>query len=266
MVDDCTPGSLHILVVPQIKWGDGWHRADGTNTTWEKADADGLQDVIAEWKRKRTDQRTKKAQKSPEIEIGVGPHNMLHEDRTIELARGYEELRKIYLPNGMDPRQPIDFDGMRKKVPGRQSPPLPAYVVAARASAAERSASERSNSQQRKSKTPASSSSPSSSSSRSPSPVQGRRQAKPAPRRAVVRRAISSPCPDSEEEPTRRSASRGTSAGRQRRQFKRRKSLELKWARKLQGAKPVTIVNEVNYEEVPPFVESFEYLERGYVR
>ncbi|RPD81568.1 SET domain-containing protein [Lentinus tigrinus ALCF2SS1-7] len=96
---------------------------------------------------------------------------MLHEDRTIELARGYEELKKLYLPNGMDPRQPIDFDGMRKKVPGRASP-----------------------------------------------------------------------------------------------QFKRRKSLEFKWARALQGAKSVTFVNEVNYEEVPSLVENFKYLERGYVR
>ncbi|RPD58446.1 SET domain-containing protein [Lentinus tigrinus ALCF2SS1-6] len=247
-----------------VKWGDNWRRQDGSNTTWEKPGTEGLQHFFERWDKQQRAKRMAKAQRSPEIEVGVASHHMLHEDRTIELARGYEELKKLYLPNGMDPRQPIDFDGMRKKVPGRASPPLPQHVVDARALLAQRKASQRSNAGSGpRTRTPASSSA--SSSSRSPSPVQGRRPVRPLPRRAGVRRAVSSAAPDSEEEPAGGSASRAARSG-QRRQFKRRKSLEFKWARALQGAKSVTFVNEVNYEEVPSLVENFKYLERGYVR
>ncbi|TFK88531.1 SET domain-containing protein [Polyporus arcularius HHB13444] len=244
----------------EVKWGDGWRRPDGTNTTWEKdADAaEGLQQLFARWGRQQEAKRMEKAQKSPEIEIGGMPHHMLHEQRTIELARGYEELKQVYLPNG-DPRQPIDFGAMRKKVPGRPSPPPPAHVQGAREQA-QQEASERSNSPGSGSRTPASSSP---SLSRSSSLAREHRAVRPLPRRAVMRRAISSPAPDSEEE-SERGPSR-TASGQQR-QFKRRKSLELKWSGKLQGAAPVKFANEINYEEVPPLVENFEYLERGYVR
>ncbi|KAI9059590.1 SET domain-containing protein [Trametes sanguinea] len=53
---------------------------------------------------------------------------------------------------------------------------------------------------------------------------------------------------------------------RSRSRIARREALERDWATKLQGAAPVTFVNEVNGEEVPRLVDGFQYLERHYTR
>ncbi|KAI0651424.1 SET domain-containing protein [Trametes meyenii] len=51
-----------------------------------------------------------------------------------------------------------------------------------------------------------------------------------------------------------------------RRQPERRVALQKKWAERLRGSASVTLVNEINSDEIPHLVEGFRYIERGYVR
>ena len=176
---------------------------------------------------------------------------MWHEDRTIELARGYEELKARWLPDGMDPRQPIDFDATCKRL-RPSAPPTNAGPGAGAASSARAPSSASSKPSSRGS----SSSSPASQQS-----VPQQRPTKPLPRRVAKPpvRALS-PVHVSEDDESLRAPLRSH------RGHKRRKSLEEKWAQELRGAAPVVFVNEVNYEDVPQLVDGFQYLERSYVR
>ncbi len=171
---------------------------------------------------------------------------MWHEDQTIERARGYEELKKKYLPNGMDPRQPVDLDAICKRLrrppseenrrPGAGAP----SEDAGRAHAAASSSSSRS---------------PSAGSSVPEQAGRSQRQVRPLPRRAGA----------SSTRPVE-VVIEAVSRTRPQREHKRRKSLEAKWAAELQGAAPVTFVNGCDYEETPQLVDGFRYLERSYAR
>ncbi|TBU26365.1 SET domain-containing protein [Dichomitus squalens] len=229
----------------EVKWGEGWNRNDGTNTTWEHPRED-LEELIHKWERKQTAKRMEKAKASPAIAINVEDWHMLHENRTIERARGYEELKKLYIRG--DPRQPIDFDGQLKRLkPVRNNSHTASKTLTSRSVSVAQSSREAS---REKSKTPgsvASSSGPS------------QRPIKPLPKRSFRRLPSSSPAPDSEEE-------KETGRRAPPRETKRRRALEKKWAESLNGAAPVTFVNDISYEEVPPLVPDFQYLERRYVR
>ncbi|KAI0757427.1 hypothetical protein C8Q80DRAFT_100272 [Daedaleopsis nitida] len=223
----------------EVRW-EGWSRKDGTNTTWNKPSID-LNDLADEWDRKRAARRLARVKKSPAVAVGIEPWHAWHEDRTIERARGYDELKQKYLRNGKDPHQPIDFDAMcisLRPDPSQTHSPTP---VSGRSSAP-RSTTLSS----RQASAPSSSATPE------------RRATRPLPERANKRRAPSSPVPDSEEEPERRA--------RRPRTHSRRESLESKWAQRLAGAAPVTFVNEVTNENVPRLVDNFQYLERRYAR
>ncbi|OSD05788.1 SET domain-containing protein [Trametes coccinea BRFM310] len=217
----------------EVKWGEGWKRKDGTNTTWEKLDdsSETVQRLIWDWDRKQGRKRAAKAKRSPEIAIGVEGPQLLHEDKTFyALARGYNELVERY-PDSPD--EELDFDGtlLELNVDSSAGP----SVVSARAS------------------DPGRSHSPS-----IPSPSPPPRAVRPIPRRANARRAPSSSpgLSADDEEVARRLRSR----------FSRREALEREWATKLHDAAPVVFVNEVNGEEVPRLVDGFQYLERHYVR
>ncbi|KAI8983344.1 SET domain-containing protein [Trametes punicea] len=82
------------------------------------------------------------------------------------------------------------------------------------------------------------------------------RAARPLPRRTNLRR-ITSTSPVTSE---------GEGPSRPRQRLSRREELENIWATRLLGAAPVTFVNEVSAEEVPPLPDGFEYIERSYVR
>ncbi|KAI0325636.1 SET domain-containing protein [Cubamyces sp. BRFM 1775] len=149
----------------EVKWGEGWTRRDGTNTTWEKPGGSETVDrLIRRWDLKQAQKRAAKARESPEIAVGMAKHQMLHEDRTFyELVQGYREVVRAHPepPDGF-----LDFDGTLKTL---------RPVGAAGTSEGER---ERSRSRETSSPVPP-------------------RAVKPLPRRA--RRAISSP-PSSEDE------------------------------------------------------------------
>ena len=204
-----------------------------------------------------------KAKASPAIEIGVEDWHMLHEDRTIERARGYEELKKLYIgdgPDSDDPRQPVDFDGQLKRlkpVSNAAEQASSSKTLSSRsASAALTSTSRDASREKSRSNTPGSASS---------TPGPSHRPVKPLPKR-IMRRLASSPVPDSEEEKEEHAKGSRTPplpamtvGGR------KRKALEKKWAETMHGAAPVTFVNDINHEEIPNLVSDFQYLERHYV-
>lgn len=202
-----------------------------------------------------------KAKASPAIEISVEDWHMLHEDRTIERARGYEELKKLYIgdePDTDDPRQPIDFDGQLKRLKpvlnaARQA--SSSKTLSSRSASAARTTTSREASKEKsRSNTPASA---------NPTPGPSHRPVKPLPKRAM-RRLASSPAPDSEEEKEHVRGSRtpplpATVGGR------KREAVEKEWAEAMDGAAPVTFVNDVDHEGIPILVSNFQYLERHYV-
>ncbi|KAI0662388.1 hypothetical protein C8Q70DRAFT_557172 [Cubamyces menziesii] len=99
----------------EVRWGDGWARRDGTNTTWEKPGGSETVDrLIRWWDLKQAQKRAEKARESPEIAVGVAKHQMLHEDRTsCELVEGFREVARAYPepPDGS-----LDFDGTLKRL------------------------------------------------------------------------------------------------------------------------------------------------------
>ena len=254
---------IRILMVRQVKWGEGWKRKDGTNTTWEHPRED-LEDLIKEWDEKQTAKRMAKAKASPAIEIGVEDWHMLHEDRTIERARGYEELKKLYLDDGGpysgDPRRPIDFDGQLKRlkpVPNaaKRASSSSSKTLSSRSTSAARASTSREASKDKsRSNTPGSS---------SPAPGPSHRPVKPLPKRAP-RKLVSSPAPDSEEEKERSTSSRTQTMPAASNRHKR-KALENEWAESMDGAAPVTFVNDITNQAIPKLVPDFQYLERHYV-
>ncbi|PIL30870.1 hypothetical protein GSI_07039 [Ganoderma sinense ZZ0214-1] len=208
-----------------------------------------------------------KAKASPAIEIGVEDWHMLHEDRTIERARGYEELKKLYLddgPNSNDPRRPIDFDGQLKRLKPVSNATLrhasaSSKTLSSRSTSAARAStstltSREASREKSRSNTPGSSSS---------APGPSHRPVKPLPKRAT-RRFISSPAPDSEEEKERSASPRtppvSTTSG-----DRKRKALEKKWAESMDGAASVTFVSDITNQPTPNLVPDFQYLERHYV-
>nr|VWO98287.1 PUM-HD domain-containing protein [Ganoderma boninense] len=257
------------LILRQVKWGEGWKRKDGTNTTWEHPRED-LEELIKEWDEKQTAKRMAKAKASPAIEIGVEDWHMLHEDRTIELARGYEELKQLYLddgPNSDDPRRPIDFDGQLKRLKPLSTA---ANTTLRHGSASSKTLSSRNTSAARASTSTLTSreasrekSGSNTPGSSSPAPGPSHRPMKPLPKRAS-RRFISSPAPDSEEEKERSAGSR-TSPLPAASGVRKRKELQRKWAESMDGAASVTIVNDVTSQPTPNLVPDFQYLERHYV-
>ncbi|KAI0358931.1 SET domain-containing protein [Trametes cingulata] len=212
----------------QVKWGEGWKRPDGTNTTWEKpGGSETVEKLIRRWNKRQEQKRTQNALKSPEISIAIEDHQMLHEDRTFyELVRGYKELLREY-PE--DPHQPLDFEDTLIRI-GSPEVDAPEEVL-------------------RSSSPPILSSSPV-----RPRPI------RPLPKRAVVVRALSSSPEPANDQPI--SGRRPPSP----RRLRRRKALEEAWAAKLDGAATITFVNRVNSEEIPKLVDDFQYVERSYVR
>lgn len=222
-----------MLTPPQVQWGDGWQRKDGTNTTWEQlGSSDTVDSLIRRWKRKQEQKRLAAAEEFRGVAVGISKHQMLHEDRTTyELVRGERELRRLH-PGVGD--MPFEIDGPLKRI--RPS-----------ASAGEGgSARAREKSRSRSPEVPWS------------PPQHPQRQVRPIPRRANVARALSSP-----------DVSDGDShvaAPPPQRLKLTREALQRQWASKLRGSASVTIVNEVNAEEIPSLVDGFQYIERSYVR
>ncbi|KAI1786294.1 SET domain-containing protein [Ganoderma leucocontextum] len=240
----------------EVKWGEGWKRKDNTNTTWEHPRED-LAELIKEWDQKQAAKRMAKAKASPAMEIGVEDWHMLHEDRTIERARGYEELKKLYIADepgsSDDPRRPIDFDGQLKRLKpvSNATRQASSKTLSSRSTSAARTSREASREKSR-SNTPG-------SASLAPGP--SHRPVKPLPKR-TARRLVSSPVPDSEDEKEHTTGSRTpprTMGGRM------RMALEKKWTQSMDGAAPVTFVNDVTQESIPSLVPNFQYLERHYV-
>ncbi|KAI0825241.1 hypothetical protein BC628DRAFT_1374165 [Trametes gibbosa] len=199
-----------------------------------------MQRLIERWDRKQEQKRLEAALKGPGISIRVGPHQMLHEDRTVyELVRGYTELVQLYPGN---PRQPRDLDAKLKRLRPRKaaSAETAAGNAAASGSGLRRDKSARSRSRE-------------SSSSPAPPPP---RAIRPIPRRANKPRISSSPKVASSDDDSHTVA----------RKHRRREALERRWEGKLRRAAPVTFVNEVNVEEIPDLVDGFQYVERSYVR
>ncbi|KAM5534350.1 hypothetical protein V8D89_011943 [Ganoderma adspersum] len=256
-------GQKRTLIIRQVKWGEGWKRKDGTNTTWEHP-RDDLEELIKEWDDKQTAKRMAKAKASPAIEIGVEDWHMLHEDRTIERARGYEELKKLYLdddgPNSGDPRRPIDFDGQLKRLKPvsnatRKASSSSSKTLSSRSTSAARASTSREASKNKsRSNTPGYS---------SPAPGPSHRPVKALPKR-TARRLVSSPAPDSEEEKERATSSRTPPMPAISGNHKR-KALENEWAESMDGAAPVTFVNDITSQPIPKLVPDFQYLERHYV-
>ena len=98
--------------------------------------------------------------------------------------------------------------------------------------------------------------------SSSPAPGPSHRPVKPLPKRAP-RKLVSSPAPDSEEEKERSTSSRTQTMPAASNRHKR-KALENEWAESMDGAAPVTFVNDIN-QAIPKLVPDFQYLERHYV-
>ncbi|CDO70933.1 hypothetical protein BN946_scf184829.g41 [Trametes cinnabarina] len=220
------------VVAGVVKWGEGWKRRDGTNTTWEKpGSSDTVDALIRRWDRRQRQKRLAKAERSAEIAVQVEDHQMLHEDKTFyELARGCKELSQLY-PD--DPTDRPNFDATVVDLGLAAGP----SVNAGAAESAERSLSPEI---------------PPSSPPSSPPP----RVVRPLPRRTNFRRIFS----------TSPASFDGEAEEKPRSRVSRRAMLEAQWAAKLDGAAPVTIVNTLNAEEVPPLVDGFEYIERHYVR
>lgn len=191
-----------------------------------------MDSLIRRWKRKQEQKRLAAAEEFRGVAVGISKHQMQHEDRTTyELVRGERELRRLH-PGVGD--MPFEIDGPLKRI--RPS-----------ASAGEGgSARAREKSRSRSPEVPWS------------PPQHPQRQVRPIPRRANVARALSSP-----------DVSDGDShvaAPPPQRLKLTREALQRQWASKLRGSASVTIVNEVNAEEIPSLVDGFQYIERSYVR
>ncbi|KAI0666231.1 hypothetical protein C8Q78DRAFT_1060316 [Trametes maxima] len=210
-----------------------------------------------EWDKKQAKKRKQKAQRSPEVEIGVKEYQMAHDDRTMyELVRGVRELNELY---PKDRRPKLDFDRTVKRL--RPVAAAAAVTATERATASRKSASPQEAGPSVELQpppeiepSPEAEAPPSVPSSPSPSPPPPRtRPTRPLPRRSNTRRSVYSPTiPDSDVGETRQS--------------ERRATLQQKWAKRLNGSASVTLVNEINSEETPYLVEGFRYIERGYVR
>ena len=167
---------------------------------------------------------------------------MPYEDPMMEGARRYEELGDDQ-PHPDEPRRPVDFNGQLER-------PKPVLNATTRASSSSGIQSSRETSAactptsrkaaRDKSKT---------SSSSWPVLVVSHRPVKPLPKRAV-HTVISSPATASKQ--------KDTSADL-------RKALEKKWMQSMDGAAPVTFVNDITDEPFPNLVPDFQYLERRYV-
>ncbi|KAH9850655.1 hypothetical protein C2E23DRAFT_834846 [Lenzites betulinus] len=216
-----------------------------------------MQWLIERWDEKQAQRRLAAVRASPEISITVGPHQMLHEDRTVyELVRGYNELLQLY-PE--DPHQPRDLDAEVKRLRPRVAAGATDNAGAS-ASASGADAAAAGGSGTRRDMSRSRSRSRGSSSSPGPPPPRAMR---PFPRRAHVPRVTSSPEIHPSEEDDK-----PMEVDRPSRRLRRRESLENRWSANIlrHGAASVTFVNEVNAEEIPNLVEGFRYVERNYVR
>ena len=226
------------------------------------------------WEARQAEKRVARAAaQDVAVEVGVEAWHMLHEDATVERARGYAEAKAAYvrahpeLALALDedgarawPRVAVDFDGTRKRIgagaDGSQGPAPDGGKPRARKATSSGS-------------TPTLRGSPLSgnntlSGSQTPPPAasgsgRGRRSAQQA-------RRVVSPVSDSSEDELpqlQRPLPPLTEEAR-----KRREKVQRRWARATEdaGAASVTIVNEVNGDGAPPLVPGFQYLERSYVR
>ena len=270
--------------MPQIKWGEGWTRKDGTNTTWDRPAPDSdLTPLVNMWESRQAEKRAARvAAQGMAVEVGVERWHMLHEDATVERARGYVEAKAAYVcahpeldlaPDGDGavawPSVAVDFDGTRKSLgagassSGSQAPTSDGgserrskVTTRSGSSSTPRGSStlSRQNTLSRP-QTPARAP-PSASASGS---GRGRRSARQA-------RRIVSPVSDSSESELPQLRRQPPAMSREAQE--RRAKVQRRWTRATgnAGAAAVTIVNEVDGDGAPPLVSGFQYLERSYAR
>ncbi|KAI0761679.1 hypothetical protein BD413DRAFT_616888 [Trametes elegans] len=234
----------------EVKWAEGWHRPDGTDTTWQRKGEDPAVDALIEaWDARQAQRRAQRAARSPAVDVRVAPHEMLHEDRTVcELVCAREELRAAW----PEPEGPLGWDRTwkwKRKAYWRcrrkwRSESERYWTLVGKQGGlcflVERVG------------------------------LEGLVQGGVRPEVGVAhgcRRIAAGHAAQTVTSPVDSDAEvMETPPPPPPPRLQQRSALERKWKARLAGSAPVSFVNEVNGEAVPFLVDDFQYIERGYVR
>ncbi|KAH9945584.1 hypothetical protein B0H21DRAFT_709290 [Amylocystis lapponica] len=256
----------------EVKWAT-WNREDGTNTTWERGEH--VEELIKKWDTKQSDKRAMFARDSLSMIVRTDPEHLLHQDTTIELAQGLHEkiraarrrdLAECY--SGWDDIEHLtssdneDADDHPRHGPAQprlqrrssstvvvQVPVLPKRASTNKKSYSVLTGIREDIPKRRffcsKWHCPAS------------HQIPGR------PTKSLPKHHVKTNSPETGKKAA--SASISPKYGPPNR---RRIHLSERWtqAARRAGAAPVTVVNTVNREDIPPSLDGFEYCERHYVR
>ncbi|KAH7913745.1 hypothetical protein BJ138DRAFT_1171124 [Hygrophoropsis aurantiaca] len=246
----------------EVRW-DQWHRKDGTNTTWQP-DMEDRRDLLSKWKRKQRYKRNIAAARDPSIKIMWDPaHDPTVHNRATDLKA---QARREKLDNVEPELTSLNWDAECDRSLRCDEDPVPRLRTRRTDSAAVEGSS-------RSRHSPA-----------SPAVRSGNKDSKPSSSPSVRSKPLSQTASSASlrslsktpDRPTRASSSSSPSSSRNTRKDNFALSsrllpphalLEKKWrqATRNVSAASITIVNEIDDEEVPPHMEEFMYTEQKYI-